>query len=119
MNDDMASDWLAAAAAEVAHLSDFAFSQGCAKARRDCNHHGQIVPTLLKAAETAAPQAIRDDGWDGYELPKPRAALPAPELTADAIASLPEPLANIGLNKGWLTRDETGALVPTTPQEIA
>lgn len=112
MNDDMASDWLAAAAAEVAHLSDFAFREGCAKARRDCTHHGQIIPTLLKAGEAAAPPYRRDDGWSGYEFPKPQPALPAPDLTPDSIAALPAPMQSIGLQKGWLKRDDAGALVP-------
>lgn len=43
------------------------------------------------------------------QLPAPD---PIPPMTAESIAALPAPLVNIGLNKGWLKRDENGELVP-------
>lgn len=48
MSDDFASDWIAAAVAETAHLSDAAFSEAAQRARRECNYHGQIIPAMVK-----------------------------------------------------------------------
>ena len=50
MSDEMASDWLAAALGECLYLTDQQFKQGCAAARRECTHHAQIIPTIMKAA---------------------------------------------------------------------
>ena len=46
MSDDTASDWLAAAVAETADMSDYAFQAAVAKARKTCTYHGQIIPTV-------------------------------------------------------------------------
>lgn len=51
MGDDMASDWLAAALAECLHMTDAGFAAGCAAARRDCTHHGKIIPTVLRVGQ--------------------------------------------------------------------
>ena len=48
MSDNAASDWIAAAYAETAHLSDPAFTVAAERARRECNYHGQVIPTMLK-----------------------------------------------------------------------
>jgi hypothetical protein len=53
MTDEMASDWLAAALGECLHLSDDQFKRGCAAARRECTHHAQIVPAIIKASGEA------------------------------------------------------------------
>lgn len=55
MTDSAARDWLLAAAAECGNMSDQAFKEGAATARRECTHHGQIVPTILKAKVESAP----------------------------------------------------------------
>ena len=46
MSDETASDWLAAAVAETAEMSDAAFQTAVAKARKTCTYHGQIIPTV-------------------------------------------------------------------------
>ena len=66
MNDEMASDWLASALAEFHHLPDSAFMAGVRKARRTCNHHAQIVPTVLDEAEKVQARtvgAVFMDDW--------------------------------------------------------
>lgn len=42
------------------------------------------------------------------QLPPPE---PAPPLTADSIAAMPEPLVNVGLARGWLKRTKTGEII--------
>lgn len=51
MNDNAAQEWLAVAASEVAHLPPDILADACAKARKKCTHHGQIVPNVLEASE--------------------------------------------------------------------
>lgn len=53
MTEDLATEWLAVAAMEVLHLERGVFLAGCARARQECSHHGQIIPTILKGAEDA------------------------------------------------------------------
>jgi hypothetical protein len=55
MTDETASDWLAAALAETAPMSDALFRQGITEARQSCTFHGQIVPAVLR------PQKSVDD----------------------------------------------------------
>lgn len=55
MSDETASDWLAAAIAETADMSDELFRQGVTEARRACTFHGQLVPAIR------APQKRVDD----------------------------------------------------------
>ena len=53
MSDDMASEWLAVAANEVLGFAEqrpARFKAACERVRRECSHHGQIVPTILKGA---------------------------------------------------------------------
>lgn len=50
MSDEMASDWLAAALGECLYLTDEQFKRGCAAARRECSHHAQIIPAIIRAA---------------------------------------------------------------------
>lgn len=50
MNDSAAQEWLAVAASEVAHLPPDILADACAKARKKCTHHGQIVPNVLEAS---------------------------------------------------------------------
>lgn len=59
MNDDMASDWLAAALFEVRNMSDGQFRSACQHARATCTHHGQIIPAIIKAAGEGAGMADR------------------------------------------------------------
>jgi hypothetical protein len=65
MTDEMASDWLAAALGECLHLSDDQFKRGCAAARRECTHHAQIVPTIVKSAGEGVTMVDRyASDWD-------------------------------------------------------
>lgn len=48
MSDNAASDWIAAAYAETAHLPDHAFTAAAERARRECQYHGQVIPTMLR-----------------------------------------------------------------------
>ena len=56
MSDETASDWLAAAVAETAEMSDAMFGAAVAKARKTCTYHGQIIPTVT-AELVQAPKA--------------------------------------------------------------
>lgn len=112
MSAEEAEDWLLAALTVVGHYRADTLRRAASEAKRKIDHPSKIVPTIVAIADKIIPPVIPDDGWDGYELPAPRVALPAPPLTAQAVAELPEPLVNIGLAKGWLTRNEAGELVP-------
>jgi hypothetical protein len=63
MSDETASDWLAAAIAETADMSDAMFGQGITEARRSCTFHGQLVPAIR------APQKRVDDYRASIGLP--------------------------------------------------
>lgn len=50
MSDDAATEWLAVAANEVLGFAEqrpAKFRDACGHARRQCTHHGQIIPTVL------------------------------------------------------------------------
>jgi hypothetical protein len=51
MSGEDAQSWLRVAAKELAHLPSDLLADGCAQARRTCTHHGQIVPTIIKATD--------------------------------------------------------------------
>lgn len=65
--------WLRVAARELSDLPPDLLASGCAEARRTCTHHGQIVPTIIKA--TSEMMALRRDMARRAErkpaLPKP------------------------------------------------
>lgn len=77
MSDDAATEWLAVAAGEVANLRPYAFRTGCSEARKTCSHHGQIIPTILKAADDPHEREIRRLQRDGHSFPD------RPQLTQD------------------------------------
>lgn len=43
-----ADEWLRVAAREIAHLPSEMLTYGCSVARKNCTHHGQIIPTIIK-----------------------------------------------------------------------
>ncbi len=51
MTDDAASDWLAVAAGELSGYSKMIVEAGLSDARRNCTHHGQIIPHAIKYME--------------------------------------------------------------------
>lgn len=51
--------WLKVASRELSDLPPDLLASGCAEARRTCTHHGQIVPTIIKA--TGEMMALRRD----------------------------------------------------------
>lgn len=55
MTDDAAAEWLAVAAGELAGYERSTLRIGMAEARKRCSHHGQIIPTIIKAMEEATP----------------------------------------------------------------
>lgn len=63
MTDETASDWLAAAIAETADMTDELFRQGVGEARKSCTFHGQLVPAIR------APQKRVDDYRQSIGLP--------------------------------------------------
>ncbi|MXO67775.1 hypothetical protein GRI72_02870 [Altererythrobacter marinus] len=55
MTDDAAAEWLAVAANELEGYRAGILRIGLGEARKTCTHHGQIVPTVIKAMEEATP----------------------------------------------------------------
>ncbi len=50
MSESAAEEWLTVAVSELAEFAALRperFLSGCKKARRECTHYGQIVPTVL------------------------------------------------------------------------
>lgn len=86
LSDDAASDWIAAAAAELQGLPEHRIVEGLAEARQSCSHHGQIVPTVLKAHRRAQAEIdgfVRQmDAISGHPL-RPRQG----QISADAKAN--------------------------------
>lgn len=111
MTEDETDDWLGAALPMVRHYRADTLHQAAAQAKRTIDHHSKIIPTIVGIADKIVPPTAWDDGWEGYELPKPRVALPAPALTAESIASLPAALVNVGLARGFLKRTADGSVI--------
>lgn len=70
MDRDHVKEWLAVAMREVATMRPTAFKAGCAEARQQCSHHGQIVPTIINGK---AASSWREIGSSPF-LPKPHEA---------------------------------------------
>jgi hypothetical protein len=94
MTADDQQAWLRVAAKELAHLPPDILADACAKARRTCTHHGQIVPAIIK--ESADWIALRKNAARNSEpveaLPKPDRWVPEPgeleRIKAEAAANL-------------------------------
>lgn len=73
MSDSAARDWLAAAVGEVRHLPEVVLRAGLEKARRECSHHGQIIPTIMGSNWVKGHQAHQREltrlQRDGHQLP--------------------------------------------------
>ncbi len=70
MNDEAAAEWLAVAVNELAGYELPRLRQGFAAARRQCTHHGQIIPTIFENMRY---------GWDlGKPLKRNIPRLPEP-----------------------------------------
>jgi len=54
MTDGMARDWLAAAVLEVRHISPQTLARACAEVRKTATHHGQIIPAIIAATQSAS-----------------------------------------------------------------
>ena len=93
MGDDMAKEFLTVAAKTVLGFAErrpIAFLAACDRARRDCTHHGQIVPTILKTARPAwEPQGVPHETLADERKRKDRAA----QLEASPAAKLIESAA--------------------------
>ena len=66
MTEDMATEWLAVAASTLTGLSEHELDKGFRKARLECSHHSQIVPTVMKANAEAIAYRKQMDAlrWD-------------------------------------------------------
>lgn len=85
--DDNARDWLRVAAAEIAYLPMGILEQACREARRTATHHAQIIPAIIKAADTRWNEQRRLDSFvDGFNQPR----LPAPDCWQPTQAELDE-----------------------------
>ena len=79
MTEDAATEWLAVASQEVANMRPSTFIAACGEARRECTHHGQIVPKILNGK---ASRAWYDMGMTPF-LPGPK---PAKLIEGEALA---------------------------------
>jgi hypothetical protein len=59
MSGEDAQAWLTIASRELSYLPPDLLANGCEQARRTCTHHGQIVPTIIKATDEM--MALRRD----------------------------------------------------------
>ena len=91
MDRDHVKEWLAVAMREVENMRPTAFKAGCAEARSECSHHGQIVPTILNGR---AAKGWREIGSSPF--------LPAPRETARQLAD----------------KSETQKLIESTAREL-
>ena len=73
MSDDAAAEWIAVAAAEFDGYRTDQLAAALEAARRECTHHGQIVPFVFKYLEQF--REWRNGGRNG-QIPQRR---PAPE----------------------------------------
>lgn len=74
MSAEDADAWLRTATRELAHLPPDLLASGCRSARRNCTHHGQVVPHIIK--ETDEWLAMRRRYTTPVEKP---VALPKPD----------------------------------------
>lgn len=72
MSDDAAAEWIAVAAAEFDGYRLDQLAAALEAARRDCTHHGQIVPFVFKWLETEANRF----NYAARKRPDRRTALP-------------------------------------------
>lgn len=70
MNDQAAEDWLSVASAELTGYPLSLVKIGCDAARRECTHHSQIVPFVLKKIGEMRPWSTLDEL---RSLPSPKA----------------------------------------------
>jgi len=61
MNDQAAEDWLSVASAELTGYPLSLVKIGCDAARRECTHHSQIVPFVLKKIGEMRPWSTLDE----------------------------------------------------------
>lgn len=82
MSEDAAAEWLGVAASDLAGYRRLSVEIALADARRNCTHHGQVLPHVFKYMEEANPWRMGKPLE--RRLPNQAAArsLPAPETAA-------------------------------------
>lgn len=71
MTEEAAAEWLAVAATELDGYARYTVEDALADARRNCTHHGQIIPHAVRHMEASEPWRLGK--------PLPRRLPPAPE----------------------------------------
>lgn len=110
MTEENRRDWLAVAWGTLKHMPPDLLRQGCAKARKSCDHPAKIVPTII--ADTEEQLRRRRE----YGPPSSYAALPSPQmaprvLSREELDTMPSDLREMGLKAGFLAYREDGKLI--------
>lgn len=86
MSDGAAEEWLSVAASELVGYSRWSVQSAAAHARKECSHHGQIIPAMMNHMESNYPHFDKRVMHRERELAIAQAKAPQiernPEVTA-------------------------------------
>lgn len=113
MTEENRRDWLAVAWGTLRHLPPDLLRQGCAKARKVCDHPAKIVPTIIADTEEQLRRRREYGPASSYAaLPSPRMATP---LSREELDTLPSDVREMGLKAGFLVYRDDGQLIEIAP----
>jgi hypothetical protein len=116
MTEDETSDWLEVAADTLEDIPAHIVQDGARAARKRCDHHSKIVPTIIEVTRDAV-------AWHNRPKTAPVLRLVTPKLGEGQ--PLPDPetlmanLKSFGLSAGFLVQGPDGRLEWATGQESA
>lgn len=117
MTEDETSDWLEVAADTLEDIPAHIVQDGARAARKRCDHHSKIVPTIIEVTRDAVAWHNRPKTAPVLRLVEPTKLgegepLPDPETLMDSLKKL-------GLSTGFLVRGPDGRLEWSVDQESA
>lgn len=117
MTEDETSDWLEVAADTLEDIPAHIVEDGARAARKRCDHHSKIVPTIIAETRDAV-------AWHNRPKTAPLLRLVSPPKLGEG-QPLPDPetlmanLKTLGLSAGFLVEGQDGRLEWAVDQESA